>query len=91
MKSGIRIPKGVIDRIVVDQPGVSPDGVKRRIGDALRRSATVDPAHITVEAMDRQVTLRGTVRSWAELEDAEVAAWAAPGVVAVEDFLTVTP
>lgn len=83
--------KGVIDRIVVDQPRVSPSDVKRRIGDALRRSATVDSERITVDALDRKVTLRGTVRSWAEREDAEAAAWAVPGVSAVEDFITVTP
>lgn len=83
--------KGVIDRVVVDQPHVSPSEVKRRIGDALRRSATVDSGRITVDALDRKVTLRGPVRSWAEREDAEAAAWAVPGVTAVEDFLTVTP
>lgn len=83
--------KGVIDRVVVEQPRVAPDEVQRRIGEALRRSATVDAGRITVEALDRKVTLRGTVRSWAEREDAEAAAWAVPGVTAVDDFLTVTP
>lgn len=81
--------KGVIDRITVSQPHISPVEVKQRIADALRRSATIDSQRITVDARDSKVTLRGTVRSWAERDDAESAAWAVPGVSAVEDLLTV--
>lgn len=83
--------KGVIDRITVAQPRIAPAEVKRRIADALRRSATVDSQRITVEAHDSKVTLRGNVRSWAERDDAESAAWAVPGVTGVEDLLVVAP
>jgi osmotically-inducible protein OsmY len=33
------------------------------------------------------ITLRGRVRTWAERDEAERAAWAAPGVLAVKDEL----
>jgi osmotically-inducible protein OsmY len=35
------------------------------------------------------VTIKGTVRSWAERDEAIDAAWAAPGVTAVRDDMFV--
>jgi osmotically-inducible protein OsmY len=57
----------------------------------LRRSAEVDANRIEVEARGGEVTLKGTVRSWIEREEAERAAWAAPGVTKVEDQIVVSP
>jgi osmotically-inducible protein OsmY len=37
------------------------------------------------------VTLRGSVRSWVERHEAEKAAWAAPGVRTVHNYITVEP
>ena len=81
--------KGVINRINVMPPMVSGAEVQRQIADALKRSATVDANRISVDATGNKVTLRGTVRSWTERSDAESAAWAAPGVTAVEDLIAV--
>jgi osmotically-inducible protein OsmY len=63
--------------------------VSQRIKDALKRSAEYDAEHVSVQEADGKVTLSGTVRSWAEREDAERAAWAAPGVSEVIDKILV--
>ena len=80
--------KGVFNAIAV-LPRASATDVKIKIEDALKRSAETDAKHIKVETSDGNVTLRGTVSSWAEREAAEHAAWAAPGVTRVEDLITV--
>jgi osmotically-inducible protein OsmY len=67
----------------------SPVDVRERIESALLRSAELDAKSIVVHTNDGEVTLRGTVRSWAERQDAERAAWSAPGVHSVVDRLAV--
>ena len=85
--SGVR---GVTNQILLEvRPAVKPAEVKNRIEAAFRRSADIDARGIQVDAKDRTITLRGRVRTWAEREEAERAAWAAPGVLAVEDELIV--
>jgi osmotically-inducible protein OsmY len=82
--------KGVINAIQV-KPKVTPDEIKRKIEEAFKRSAEVDAERITVETHDGEVVLKGTVHSWFEREEAERAAWAAPGVKKVEDRIVVRP
>lgn len=85
----VRGVKGVTNSIEV-KPKVAPSEVRRKIEDALRRSAEVDAGRITVEANGGEVILRGTVRSWAERQEAERAAWAAPGVTRVDNQISIS-
>lgn len=81
--------KGVTNVISVKPKKVSTYEVSEKIKNSLRRHAERDADKIVVEAKDGQVTLRGTVSSFAERQDAERAAWQAPGVTKVNDFLFV--
>jgi len=80
---------GVANAITV-KPKVAPTDVKAQIEAALKRNAILDAQQIKVQANGGKVTLRGNVRSWAERDEAEAAAWAAPGVNEVTDFIAVT-
>jgi osmotically-inducible protein OsmY len=81
--------KSILNNITL-KPKASAAGVKIKIEEALKRNAEIDAAHIMVETSGGTVTLRGNVRSWVEREEAEQAAWAAPGVTKIDNRLTVS-
>jgi osmotically-inducible protein OsmY len=82
--------KGVSNLVTVAAK-TTPTDVKRRIVESLRRAAQFDAERITVEIDGHKAILRGTVRSYAELKDAERAVRNVPGITEVETLLTVDP
>jgi len=82
--------RGITNAMVL-RPRLHAGEVKEKIEAALRRNAEIDAKHISVEAHEGTIVLRGDVRSWAEHEDAVHAAWSAPGVMNVEDHIAIRP
>lgn len=79
--------KGVSNLITV-KARATPSDLKKKIEDALIRNAAVDANRITVEVQGSKAMLKGTVRSYAEKEEAERVAWSAPGITSVENGIT---
>jgi osmotically-inducible protein OsmY len=80
--------KGVTNEIgITVRP--QPKDIRKRIEAAFKRSAEVDARHVQVEARENRVVQAGNVSNSAEREEAERVAWAAPGVTAVDNRLTV--
>jgi osmotically-inducible protein OsmY len=92
-EAAVRRIKGVkgVSNTILLRPHAEPTEIKRKIQEALRRSAEVDANRIEVEANGGTVILKGRVRSWIERAEAERAAWAAPGVTEVDDRIVVSP
>jgi len=78
-----------IANFITVKPKTTPSDIQRKIGAAFTRSATIDAEKITVEVVGSKAILKGNVRSLAEKQDAENAAWAAPGITNVDSNLKV--
>jgi osmotically-inducible protein OsmY len=82
--------RGVMNTILL-KPEVPASAMKSKIEAAVRRSAALRGRNIRVDLNDGKVTLHGQLNSWAQRDEAERAAWAAPGVSEVENLIEVSP
>ncbi len=92
-ENAVRSVRGVVGvtNDILLKPRVTASDVKSKIEEALKRSAEIDASRITVESVGSKVTLGGSVQSWAERQEAERAAWQAPGVTTVENLIMISP
>jgi osmotically-inducible protein OsmY len=90
-KSAIENLAGIkmIYNFISVKPRVTASDLKSKINAALHRSAQIDANSINVEVSGSKVILSGTVHSIKEKEDADSAAWMAPGVSSVENRIAI--
>jgi osmotically-inducible protein OsmY len=70
-------------------PGPTVHDLEHSIKKAMERNAKLDAEGVSVETSNGTVTLRGTVSSWADHDEAVGAAWSAAGVTRVKDHIHV--
>ena len=79
--------KGVSNLITI-KPTLVPVDISIAIKAAFERNAQLEADSIEVDTIGNNVILRGKVGNYAEREEAERVAWAAPGVYSVDNQLT---
>jgi osmotically-inducible protein OsmY len=78
-----------VSNLVELKPRATPSGVEAAIASSFKRSAVLEAAGITIGVQGNKVTLKGSVGTFAEVEQASRAAWSAAGVIAVDNQLLV--
>ncbi len=88
-KNAIKYLAGVrwINNYIVIKPRLKPNEIKQKITAAFIRSASIDSEKISIQTEGGKVILKGMVRTLGERDDAENAAWSAPGVTSVVNDL----
>jgi osmotically-inducible protein OsmY len=78
-----------VTNLITIKPRVQSGDIKLRIEEALKRNALIEADGIHINVENGKVTLEGRVHTWYERDVLETAVWAAPGVNAVDDRVTV--
>lgn len=88
-ESAVRFLTGVcaVYNSITLKPQVSSSAVKENVKAALQRQATTDANSIHIDTSGGKVTLTGHASSWQSIDDARIAAWAAPGVTEVVEHI----
>ncbi|MBI6545775.1 MAG: BON domain-containing protein [Cyanobacteria bacterium NC_groundwater_1444_Ag_S-0.65um_54_12] len=91
-ENAVRYLQGVrgISNLIIVKAQPLPGEVKQRIKAAFVRDARLDANNVMVEVSEHRITLRGTVRSYAEKNEAGRIAWSIPGVTAVDNLIAVS-
>jgi osmotically-inducible protein OsmY len=90
-KAAVENLSGVIAvaNLIRIKPKLAASNIEQKISEAFQRNAAIDANKINVNVEGNRVTLTGTVRSFSEKDDAENAAWAAPGVLHVDNRIRI--
>jgi osmotically-inducible protein OsmY len=81
---------GVSNFMTLKARAVTGMDIMAELERTFSRSAEIDAQRIKIEVKDSNVTLRGTVHSWNEHDDATRAAYSLPGVRGVVNLTEVT-
>lgn len=91
-ESGIRRLSGVAGVLneIKLKPRPEPSDIKRKIEEALKRSAEVEAKTIQVTSLGGgKIALEGKVHDWQEREAVKRAAWSTAGVSSIDDRLQI--
>jgi osmotically-inducible protein OsmY len=80
---------GLDDEVELTIGDPTPADVRHSIKKSFKRDASLDAEALSIDTFEGTVTLSGHVDSWVAHDAAVNAAWAAPGVRAVEDRIVV--
>jgi osmotically-inducible protein OsmY len=92
-ESAVRHLQGVkaVQNLISIAPAEAAKDVRGAIQAAFHRNAQLEADRVTIEAIGGEVVLAGKVNTWAEREEAERAAWMAPGVSSVRNNIGIGP